>query len=94
MRLMSKKAKKVNLFDPTQVLDFYQKSRQLKSTLAIEEELRQKIIQFTKNLEIDKSKDYDKLRKKFHLSYQFSKNVKDNDEEVPSEKRPLRKYLS
>lgn len=91
---LMKKAKKMDLFDPLQVIDFYKKSRQIKNTMAVEEELRDKIIQFAKNLEMDKGKDYEQSRKKFHLSYHFNNEVKEDDAQIPESKKKLRKYLS
>jgi hypothetical protein len=60
----------------------------------MEDELREKIIAFARNLEMDKNKDYEKSRKRFHLSYHFNNEVKQNESEIPEGKKQLRKYLS
>ena len=71
-----KKAKKVDLFDPLSVIEFYKNSKRLKYTLAMEEDLKQKIMEFARKMEIDKNKDYDQERKRFHMSYNFKNEIK------------------
>lgn len=62
----------MDLFDPSQVMEFYKRSKHLRLAIAIEQEQKDRIIDFAKKLEIDKQKDYEKERKKFHLTYKFS----------------------
>lgn len=59
-----------------QVIEFYKNSKRLKYTLAMEDELKQRILEFARKMELDKNKDYYEERKKFHLSYKFKNEVK------------------
>ena len=48
----------------------------------MEDQLKNKIVEFARSLEMDKGKDYDRLRQTFHLSYNFNHNDIVNDEAV------------
>lgn len=44
--------------------------------MSMEEQLKNKIIEFARGLEMDKNKDYEKVREKFHLNYKFNNQDK------------------
>lgn len=55
---LNKKGRKLNVFDPTKVLEYYNLSMNHKMQQAMEDEIKHKIIDFARGLEMDKNKDY------------------------------------
>lgn len=62
----------MDLSDPEQVKEYYRRSKQLRNAISADEEMKQKIIEYAKNLEMDKNKDYEKERKRFKLTHKFN----------------------
>ena len=91
---LKKKQKNLDLFDPVQVLDYYKQIKNHKASLAMEESLKNKIVDFAKGLEMDKNKNYDAIRQKFNLSYNFNHTDEiKHDDEHTIRKKQIAKFL-
>eukprot|EP00347_Sterkiella_histriomuscorum_P005819 403355150 len=90
-----KKQKKLDLFDADQVKNYYKESKLFKVAVAQEDELKNKIIEFARSLEMDKNKDYEQMRQKFHLTYNFKHKDKINEggDEMTAKKQ-IQRFLS
>lgn len=71
------------------VKNYYRESRSHKIAQAQEDELKTKIIEFARGLEMDKNKDYEKLREKFRLTYNFNHKHKIKEEDPFSAKKQI-----
>ncbi len=76
-------------------MEYYKESKSHKFASAQADQLKTKIVEFARGLEMGKDKNYEKLRQTFRLSYNFNhKDIVNEDGEASVNKKKLNKFLS